>query len=214
VARRTLTPYQSGVVVATKGGHVNVGDDWFPLGRPEYLRQQAELSLRRLRLERIDLYQLHRIDPAVPLADQVGALRRLQDEGKVRHVGLSAVSVDQISEAEKITPIASVQNRYSIGDRAYDDVLEYCERRGIAFIAYLPVARSVRATGEGPATAVAAVARRLGATPAQVALAWLLHRSPVMLPIPGTSSRTHLEENVAAARLSLDEDDFGLLSAA
>lgn len=218
-----LHPYAPGVVIATKGGHCHPGDEWIPLGRPEYLRQQAELSLRRLRLGRIDLYQLHRVDPAVPLADQIGALRRLQDEGKVRHVGLSEVTVGQLAEARKITPIVSVQNRYNLTDRASEDVLGYCERHGIAFLPWLPVAPLAgpgRPAGPArtgaPAAAddpVGAVAARLGATRAQVALAWLLRRSPVMLPIPGTSSRTHLEENVAAARLVLDDADYARLSA-
>jgi pyridoxine 4-dehydrogenase len=199
-----LYPYRPGVVIATKGGHINLGHDWIPLGRPEYLRQQAELSLRRLRLERIDLYQLHRVDPTVPLADQIGALRRLQDEGKVRHVGLSEVTVDQLAEAERITPVATVQNRYNLTDRASEDVLDYCERRGIAFIPWLPVAPTTKADLGDP---VSAIADRLGATRAQVALAWLLHRSPVVLPIPGTSSLAHLEENIAAANLSLSVDD-------
>jgi aryl-alcohol dehydrogenase-like predicted oxidoreductase len=200
-----LHPYRPGVVIATKGGQINLGREWIPLGRPEYLRQQAELSLRRLRLDRIDLYQLHRIDPTVPLADQIGALRRLQDEGKVRHVGLSEVTIDQLTEAEKITPIVSVQNRYNLTDRRSEDALEYCERRGIAFIPWLPIAPLTTANIADPITEVA---DRLGATRTQVALAWLLHRSPVMLPIPGTSSRAHLEENIAAASLSLTVDDF------
>ena len=205
-----LHPYRPGVVIATKGGHINLGDAWIPLGRPEYLRQQAELSLRRLRLDHIDLYQLHRIDPAVPLADQIGALRQLQDQGKVRHVGLSEVTVQQLVEAEKITAVASVQNRYNLTDRASEDVLDYCERRGIAFIPWFPIAPTVRAGTDDP---VAAVAARLDATRAQVALAWLLHRSPVMLPIPGTASRTHLEENAAAAGLSLTPDEYARLTA-
>ncbi|RCG31498.1 aldo/keto reductase [Sphaerisporangium album] len=203
-----LHPYPPSVVIATKAGQCHPGDEWIPLGRPEYLRQQAELSLRRLRVDRIDLFQLHRVDPAVPLADQVGALRRLQDEGKVRHVGLSEVTVDQIVEAEKITPIVSVQNRYSLVDRASEDVLTHCERHGIAFIPWLPVARTTTAALADPITVVAA---RLGATVPQTALAWLLRRSPVMLPIPGTSSRTHLEENVAAAAVPLTDDDFAYL---
>jgi len=203
---KALHPYPAGLVIATKGGQVNLGDDWIPLGRPEYLRQQAELSLRRLRLDRIDLYQLHRIDPTVPLADQIGALRQLRDEGKVRHIGLSEVTADQLAEAEKITPIVSVQNRYSVTDRASEDVLDYCEQRGIAFVPWLPVAR---ATKSGTVTAVA---DRLGATPTQVALAWLLHRSDVVLPIPGTSSRAHLEENVAAADLRLGPEDLADLA--
>jgi aryl-alcohol dehydrogenase-like predicted oxidoreductase len=204
-----LHPYRPGVVIATKGGHINLGREWIPLGRPEYLRQQAELSLRRLRLDRIDLYQLHRIDPTVPLADQIGALRHLQDQGKVRHVGLSEVTIDQLTQAEKITPIVSVQNRYNLTDRSSEDVLQYCQRRGIAFIPWLPVAPTTTADVTDPITAVA---DRLGATRTQVALAWLLRRSPVMLPIPGTSSRVHLEENVAAASLSLSDHDFAQLA--
>jgi aryl-alcohol dehydrogenase-like predicted oxidoreductase len=192
-----LYPYPPDLVIATKGGQVNLGRQWIPLGRPEYLRQQAELSLRRLRLDQIGLYQLHRIDPAVPLADQIGALRLLQNQGKIRHIGLSEVTVDQLAAAERIAPIVSVQNRYNLTDRAAEDVLSYCERRGIAFIPWLPVATSATAQ-------VSAIARTLDATPAQIALAWLLHRSPVMLPIPGTSSREHLEQNVAAASLHLD----------
>jgi len=206
-----LHPYRPGVVIATKGGQINLGREWIPLGRPEYLRQQAELSLRRLRLDVIDLYQLHRVDPTVPLADQLGALRRLQDEGKVRHVGLSEVTVDQLAEAEQITPIAAVQNRYNLTDRASEGVLEYCERRGIAFIPWLPVAPTATAGRHGPITAVA---DRLGATRIQVALAWLLRRSPVMLPIPGTSSLEHLEENVAAAGIALSDHDFAQFAAA
>jgi len=205
-----LHPYPAGLVIATKGGHVNLGREWIPLGRPEYLRQQAELSLRRLRLDRIDLYQLHRVDPGVPLADQVGALRQLRDEGKVRHVGLSEVTVAQLVEAERIVPIASVQNRYNLVDRASEDVLEHCERRGIAFVAWFPVAPVNRGHAEG----VRSVARRLGATPGQVALAWLLHRSPVILPIPGTSSVAHLEDNVAAAGVELTGGEMAALTAA
>ena len=204
-----LHPYPPGMVIATKGGHVNLGDDWIPLGRPEYLRQQAELSLRRLRAERIDLYQLHRIDAAVPLADQIGALRLLQAQGKVRHVGLSEVSVGQLTEAQAITPISSVQNRYNLTDRRSGDVLRYCEQHGIAFIPWLPVAPITTATATGP---LATVARRLSATPTQVALAWLLRHSPNMVPIPGTTSRAHLEENIAAATLSLSADDYAQLT--
>jgi pyridoxine 4-dehydrogenase len=208
-----LYPYPDDLVIGTKAGQAQPGDEWIPLGRPEYLRQQAELSLRRLRVERIDLFQLHRVDPLVPLADQIGALRRLQDEGKVRHVGLSEVSVDQLAAAEAITPIVSVQNRYNLADRGWDDVLRYCERRGIAFLPWQPVAPTVRARagGDGVASRVAA---RLRATRAQVALAWLLHRSSVLLPIPGTSSQEHLAENVAAADLRLDPDDVAALTAA
>jgi pyridoxine 4-dehydrogenase len=205
-----LHPYPEGLVIGTKAGHCHPEDEWIPLGRPEYLRQQAELSLRRLRVERIDLFQLHRVDPLVPLADQIGALRRLQDEGKVRHVGLSEVSVEQLAEAQAITPIASVQNRYNLADRTWDPVLEHCERHGIAFLPWLPVAPTARAASGG---VVGRVAARLGATPTQVALAWLLHRSPVMLPIPGTSRTEHLEANVAAASLTLTPSEVAELTA-
>jgi pyridoxine 4-dehydrogenase len=208
-----LYPYPDDLVIGTKAGQAQPGDEWIPLGRPEYLRQQAELSLRRLRVERIDLFQLHRVDPLVPLADQIGALRRLQDEGKVRHVGLSEVSVDQLAAAEAITPIVSVQNRYNLADRRWDDVLRYCERRGIAFLPWQPVAPTVRARAGGDGVA-GRVAARLGATRAQVALAWLLHRSPVLLPIPGTARQDHLAENVAAADLRLEPDDVAALTAA
>ena len=204
-----LHPYPPGVVIATKGGQVNLGDAWIPLGRPEYLRQQAELSLRRLRLERVHLYQLHRIDPAVPLADQIGALRLLQDQGKVHHIGLSEVSIAQLTEAQSITPIASVQNRYNLTDRASDDVLHYCEQHGIAFIPWLPVAPITTASATAPLTTAA---RRLTATRTQVALAWLLRHSPNIVPIPGTASRAHLEENVAAATLCLSADDYAQLT--
>ncbi|GAA3516488.1 aldo/keto reductase [Actinocatenispora rupis] len=200
-----LHPYPDGLVVATKAGRINLGSEWFDCGRPEYLRQQAELSLRRLRLPRIDLFQLHRIDPVVPLADQAGALRLLRDEGTVRHVGLSEVTVGQIEAVRRIVPVVAVQNRYNLADRRHDDVLAYCERHGIAFLPWLPVA---------PRTLTPAayeVAKRHGATPAQVALAWLLHRSPVVLPIPGTGSLDHLAENVAAAGLRLSADDLALL---
>ncbi|WP_438801099.1 aldo/keto reductase [Amycolatopsis magusensis] len=204
-----LHPYPRGLVIATKGGQCHPGDDWIPLGRPEYLRQQAELSLRRLRIPQIELYQLHRIDPLVPLADQIGALTRLREEGKIRHIGLSEVSVAQLREAETITPIASVQNLYNLEQRRSEPVLEYCERRGVAFIPWLPIKPSTRSDG-----VVAAVAAEVGATPAQVALAWLLRRSPVVLPIPGTSSRRHLEENLAALTLSLSDQDYDRLDSA
>ena len=206
-----LYPYPPGVVIATKGGQVNLGRQWIPLGRPEYLRQQAELSLRRLRLDQIGLYQLHRIDPAVPLADQIGALRLLQDEGKVRHIGLSEVTVAQLTAAQQITPVASVQNRYNLTDRASEDVLGYCQQQGIAFIPWLPVAPLTRSAASA---AVTTTGRGLGMTAAQVALAWLLHRSPVVLPIPGTSSLRHLEENVAAAHCHLDPATLAALSSA
>lgn len=204
-----LHPYADGVVIATKAGQSRPGGGWVPLGRPEYLRQQAELSLRRLRVDRIDLFQLHRVDPTVPLADQVGALRQLRDEGKVRHVGLSEVSVEQLAEAGEITSIASVQNRFNLTDRHSAPVLDHCARHGIAFLPWLPISPTVKA----PDSPAAAIARRLGATAAQVALAWLLRHSPVMVPIPGTSNPRHLTENLAAADLELSEEDYQLLTA-
>ncbi|WP_033341856.1 aldo/keto reductase [Catenuloplanes japonicus] len=184
-----LYPYPPELVIATKGGQVNLGAAWIPLGRPEYLRQQAELSLRRLRRDHLDLYQLHRIDPLVPLADQIGALLLLREQGKIRHIGLSEVTVAQLTEARGIAPIAAVQNRYNAADRAADPVLDHCARHGIAFLPWLPIAPAVR---RPPTVTVP------GATPAQAALAWLLTRSPVVLPIPGTSSLRHLEENMGA----------------
>jgi aryl-alcohol dehydrogenase-like predicted oxidoreductase len=205
-----LHPYPADLVIATKGGQVHPGNDWIPLGRPEYLRQQTELSLRRLRVDTIDLYQLHRIDPTVAFEDQIGALKRLRDDGKVRHVGLSEVSVDELVLASRIVPIVSVQNLYNLTDRGAEDVLEHCEREGIAFLPWLPVKPSTAAGGNDP---LARIAARLGASPAQVALAWLLQRSPVMLPIPGTSSLAHLAENVAAAGFELSTEDIRVLDA-
>jgi pyridoxine 4-dehydrogenase len=205
-----LYPYPDGLVIATKAGLARPGPaDWIPLGRPEYLRQQAELSLRRLRVDRIDLFQLHRVDPQVPLADQLGALRQLRDEGKVRHVGLSEVSAGQLATATSIVDIASVQNRYNLTDRRYEDVLDHCERAGIAFIPWLPISNGAHAQRHGP---IAAVAAELDATPAQVALAWLLRRSPVVIPIPGTGSAAHLAENVRAAGISLSPDQYDRLA--
>jgi pyridoxine 4-dehydrogenase len=213
---QALHPYPDDLVIATKAGQSRPSaGEWIPLGRPEYLRQQAELSLRRLRTDRIDLFQLHRIDPLVPFADQIGTLRRLRDEGKIRHVGLSEVSVAQVEQARAIVDVVSVQNLYNLTDRRYDDVIDYCEREGLAFIPWLPIARGehARAGGADGATAVVgAVARELDATPAQVALAWLLRRSPAVLPIPGTSSVAHLEENVGAARVRLSGEQFDRLS--
>jgi aryl-alcohol dehydrogenase-like predicted oxidoreductase len=207
-----LHPYPPGLVIGTKAGQVCVGGEWIPLGRPEYLRQQAELSLRRLRSDRIDLFQLHRIDPAVPLADQLGALRQLQDEGTVRHVGLSEVTADQLAQARTVIDVVSVQNRYNVTDRRHEDVLDACERAGVAFIPWLPVA-TLRRAAPAAATALAEVAGELGATPAQVGLAWLLRRSPVTIPIPGTSSAAHLAENVAAAGLTLTGEQYDRLDA-
>lgn len=198
-----LHPYPAGLVIATKGGFDRPGPDkWVENGRPEHLRAACEGSLRRLRLNRIDVYQLHRIDPKVPADDQLGTLRDLQAEGKIRYIGLSEVSVDQIKHAREISPIVTVQNRYSITDQASaNDVLEYCERYGIGFIPWFPLAAG-RLTA--PGSAIANAAAKFKITTSQLALAWLLWRSPVMLPIPGTSKVKHLEENVAAAGLKLD----------
>ena len=201
-----LYPYPQGLVIATKAGQVRTGPgEWHPLGRPEFLRQEAEMSLRRLGLDRIDLFQLHRVDPLVPLEDQVGALLDLQREGKVRHIGLSNVSVAQVRAAQRIAPIASVQNRYNLADRTSEAVLELCAADGLGFIPWFPMATGDLARRGGP---LAATAMKLRATPAQLALAWLLQRSPVVLPIPGTSSVAHLEENMAAAAIKLTVAQF------
>ncbi len=202
----SLYPYPQDLVIATKAGLQRPGPDrWTPDGRPAHLRAACEGSLRRLKLERIELYQLHRIDPAVPLEDQLGTLSGLQQEGKIRWIGLSEVSVADIERARRTVPVASVQNRYSLNDRGHEAVLDYCEREGIAFLPWFPLATGALARSRG---ALAGVAQRLRATPAQVALAWLLRRSPVMLPIPGTSNVEHLDENTAAARLELSDADF------
>jgi pyridoxine 4-dehydrogenase len=201
-----LYPYPPGLVIATKAGLERPGpDQWKPNGRPEHLRAALEGSLRRLKLERIDLYQLHRIDPDVPFADQLSTFQRMQEEGKVHHVGLSEVSVADIERARKIVPIVSVQNRYSPTDREHEHVLDYCEREKLAFLPWYPLGAGVALRSGSP---IAKAAARLRATPAQVAIAWLLRRSPVMLPIPGTSQVKHLEENVAAALLELSTRDF------
>jgi aryl-alcohol dehydrogenase-like predicted oxidoreductase len=202
IIAEALYPYPAGLVIATKGGFDRPGPDkWVENGRPEHLRSACEGSLRRLRVETIDLYQLHRIDPKVAAEDQLGTLMNLQAEGKIKHIGLSEVNVRQIQAAQAIVPIVSVQNRYSVTDRGSEDVVDYCEREEIGFIPWFPLAAG-RLTGA--ASPINRVAERLKATPSQVALAWLLARSPVMLPIPGTSSVKHLEENVAAADLNLD----------
>ncbi|MGW4774514.1 aldo/keto reductase [Nocardia sp. NPDC004278] len=206
-----LAPYRDDIVVATKVGAVHpTPTEWLPLGHPAYLRQQTELCLRRLRLDHIDLLQLHRIDPAYPLEDQMGALQQLVSEGKARHIGLSEVSVDQIRAAAEIAPIASVQNLYNLTYRDADDVLEYTAAQGIAFLPWFPVAAGAHAAATGT---LADIAAELGATPVQVSLAWLLHRSPTMLPIPGTASLAHLDQNIAAARIQLSENQFERLSA-
>jgi pyridoxine 4-dehydrogenase len=197
-----LYPYPSDLVIATKAGFERPGPDrWVENGKPEHLRSACEGSLRRLRVDQIDLLQLHRIDPKVPADDQLGTLRDLQTEGKIRYVGLSEVSVPQIEHAREVVPIVTVQNRYSITDQAYNDVLEYCEQAGIGFIPWFPLAAG-RLTA--PGSAIAKTAGKFKITTSQLALAWLLWRSPVIIPIPGTSQVRHLEENVAAASLKLD----------
>lgn len=204
IIAEALYPYPEGLVIATKGGFDRPGpDQWVENGKPEHLKSACEGSLRRLRLDCIDLYQLHRIDPKVPAEDQLGTLSELQAQGKIKHIGLSEVSVRQTELARVIVPIVSVQNRYSLSDRASEDVLEYCEREGLGFIPWFPLAAGRLTAGE---SIIQRVAARLKATPSQVALAWLLARSPVMLPIPGTSKVKHLEENIAAADLKLDKD--------
>jgi pyridoxine 4-dehydrogenase len=203
IIAEALHPYPANLVIATKGGYERPGPNrWVEDGRPEHLRSACEGSLRRLRLHRIDLYQLHRIDPKVPAEDQLGTLKDLQAEGKIKHVGLSEVSARQIQQARMIVPIVSVQNRYSLADRGSEDVLKYCEKEKMAFIPWFPLAAGKLSGADSP---IGRVAARLKATSSQVALAWLLSRSPVILPIPGTSSVKHLEENVAAAGLKIDE---------
>jgi len=202
IIAEALHPYPTGLVIATKGGYVRPGpNQWVENGKPEHLRSACEGSLRRLRLERIDLYQLHRIDPKVPAEDQLGTLKDLQAHGKIKHIGLSEVSVRQIRHARTMVPIVSVQNRYSITDRGSEDVLEYCEQEHLGFIPWFPLAAGRVSGTESP---IGRIAARWKAVPSQVALAWLLARSPVILPIPGTSKVDHLEENVAAAELKID----------
>jgi aryl-alcohol dehydrogenase-like predicted oxidoreductase len=207
--REALHPYSEGVVIATKAGLVRTGPNgWAPVGRPEYLRQECEMSLRRLRLDRIDLFQLHRIDPKVPVDEQFGLLKDLQNEGKIRFVGLSEVGIAEIKAARKVVPIVSVQNMYNITERKYADVLDYCASESLGFIPWFPLATGNLAK---PGSALDRIAHKLGAQPGQVALAWLLKKSPVMLPIPGTSKVKHLEDNAAAASLELDEATFAEL---
>ncbi len=204
-----LAPYPDDVVIATKGGLVRPGPDQWPAnGRPEHLKAACDGSLARLRIEQIPLYQLHRPDPAVPLDESVGALIELKQQGKIRHIGLSNVTVAQLRAAQQLTPIASVQNRYNVADRSSQDVLDVCAAEGIVFFPWAPIhhARGDRRVRE--------IAARHGATPSQVALAWLLARSPVMVVIPGTASRAHLDENVAASRLRLTPDEIGALASA
>jgi pyridoxine 4-dehydrogenase len=201
-----LSPYSKGVVVATKGGLTRQGPNkWLPVGRPEYLRQEVELSLRALKVERIDLWQLHRIDPKVPVEESLGEIWKMQREGKIRHVGLSEVKAHEIEQAQKVLPIVSVQNQYNLGDRKHEDVVDFCEKHNLAFIPWFPVAAGKLAQ---PGGKLDEAAKRHGAKVGQLSLAWLLHRSPVMLPIPGTSSVAHLEENVKAADVTLTDAEW------
>ena len=206
-----LYPYPKDLVIATKGGNTRPGPgQWVPDGRPEYLQQCVDKSLKRLRLERIDLYQLHRVDPKVPMEDSLGALKEMQDAGKIRHVGLSEVSRDEVKRARKILPIVSVQNQYNIGNRKWEDTLTYCEKESLGFMPWSPIGGS---RGLKAGDALEAAAKTHGVTVVQLALAWLLHRSPIMLPIPGTSSVAHLEENVAAAKLKLTPEEWKAIDA-
>jgi aryl-alcohol dehydrogenase-like predicted oxidoreductase len=201
-----LAPYAGGVVIATKGGLTRQGPNkWLPVGRPEYLQQQVEMSLRRLKVERIDLWQLHRIDAKVPVEESRGVIKRLQKAGKIRHVGLSEVKPHEIEQARKVIDIVSVQNQYNIGDRKHDDTLEYCEKNNIAFIPWYPVAAGKLAQ---PGGKLDTAAKQHGATVSQLSLAWLLQKSPVILPIPGTTSIEHLEENIGAANVELSAAEW------
>jgi pyridoxine 4-dehydrogenase len=201
-----LAPYAAGVVIATKGGLTRQGPNkWQPVGRPEYLIQQVELSLRFLKLDTIQLWQLHRIDPKTPVEESLGAIKQLQKQGKIRHIGLSEVKVPEIEQARKVVDIVSVQNKYNLSDRAHEDVLEYCTKHNIAFIPWFPVAAGKLAQ---PGGALDSAAKQHGATVSQLSIAWLLHHSPVILPIPGTSSVEHLEENVKAADVTLSDSEW------
>lgn len=206
-----LAPYAKGIVVATKGGLLRTGPNkWIPLGKPEYLTQEVELSLRYLKVERIDLWQLHRIDPDYPVEESLGAIKRLQEAGKIRHVGLSEVSVAEIKQARKVIEIVTVQNEYNIANRKSEDVLNYCEENNLGFIPWFPVAAGKLAQ---PGGKLDKAAKKHNATVAQISLAWLLHRSPVMLPIPGTSSVEHLVENIQAQDLALSSEEVAELEA-
>lgn len=201
-----LHPYPKDLVIATKGGFLRTGPNvWRPLGHPDYLHQEVEMSLRRLKVERIDLWQLHRIDPNVPVEESLGIIKRLQEQGKIRHVGLSEVKPQEIDQARKVVDIVSVQNLYNLSDRQHEDVLDYCNKHKLAFIPWFPVAAGKLAKEGGP---LDEVAKKHGATVSQLSIAWLLHHSPVMLPIPGTSSVKHLEENVAAANVKLTDEEW------
>jgi len=202
----SLAPFAKGLVVATKGGFVRTGPNkWVQVGLPDYLHQQVEMSLRFLKTDTIDLWQLHRIDPKVPVEESLGVIAKLQKQGKIRHVGLSEVKPHEIDQARKVIDIVSVQNQYNVGDRRHEDVLEYCEREGLAFIPWFPVAAGKLAQ---PGGKLDEIAKRHGVAVSQLSLAWLLHRSPVMLPIPGTSSVKHLEENLKAAEVSLSDAEM------
>ena len=211
-----LHPYASGLVIATKGGNTRPGPARAePVGRAGYLFQCVEMSLRRLKLERIDLYQLHRIDPRTPLEESLGALKTMQEQGKIRHIGLSEVTSAEIEEAQKIVRITTVQNRYSLADRRHEETLAYCERQGIGFLPWYPINAGKLLKADNPsAQTLAKIAARHAASVAQLSLAWLLQRSPVMLPIPGTSKVAHLEENVAAAGLKLSHEEWAEIEAA
>lgn len=201
-----LSPYKKGIVIATKGGLTRQGpNQWLPVGRPEYLAQQVEMSLRWLKLEAIPLWQLHRIDPKVPVEESLEPIKKFQKEGKIRHIGLSEVKVPEIERARKFVPIVSVQNRYNIADREHEDVLQYCEKHNIAFIPWFPVAAGKLTQ---PGGSLDKAAKKYGATLSQLSIAWLLHHSPVMVPIPGTASIAHLEENMKAADLNLSAGDW------
>ena len=203
-----LHPYPSGLIIGTKGGNTRPGpNQWVPNGKPDYLTKCVEGSLKRLKLERIDLYQLHRIDSNVPVEESLGALKKLQDAGKIRHVGLSEVSVDQIEQAKKVLPIVSIQNQYNIADRKSEKVLAYCEKEKLAFIPWAPIGGS-RNSFAKTGNPLEAEAKRHDASVIQLALAWLLQKSPVMVPIPGTSSLKHLEENMASAKIQLTADEW------
>ena len=208
IIAEALHPYPENLVIATKGGLTRSGPgEWHPNGRPKHLRQALEGSLKRLKVDTIDLYQFHRPDPDVPFEDSVGTIAEMQQEGKIRHVGLSNVSVEQLDQAQETVEVVSVQNRYNLADRSSEEVLKACEERGVGFIPWYPIN-----TGDLEGDALREIAEEKGATSAQVALAWLLHKSPVMLPIPGTSSLEHLEENIAASALELSEDEVEALT--
>lgn len=207
-----LAPYRAGLVIATKGGLTRQGPaKWMPVGRAEYLVQQVEMSLRLLKTDRIDLWQLHRIDPKTPVEESLGAVGQLQQQGKIRHIGLSEVKVHEIEQARKVVKIVSVQNKYNLSDRAHEDVVEYCTKEGIAFIPWFPVAAGKLAQ---PGGKLDEVAKRHDATVSQLSLAWLLHHSPVILPIPGTSSVEHLEENINAQNVTLSDSEWAEIESA